>query len=258
MVSVADKPITFKYSRCTSVEDERRHRKQRLAAAFRIFAQLGLNEGLAGHITARDPELVDHFWVNPFPVEFARVRVRDLVLVNSAGEIVEGGGRSILPAAYAIHSEVHRARPDVIAAAHSHSMYGKAWAALGRPLEPITQDHCDFFKDHALYDGFGGVAEEVEEGRRIAEALGRTKAVIMRNHGLLTVGHTVDEAAGWFIRMERCCRISLLAEAAGSPVLIGDEIAQGVYEHQGSHIAGWALFQPFYDRLVEEQPDVLE
>ncbi|MDQ1520108.1 MAG: hypothetical protein QOI55_1181, partial [Actinomycetota bacterium] len=130
MTSTTEAPAAFPYSGCTSVEEERLHRKQRLAAAFRLFAQFGYDEGVAGHITARDPERLDHFWVNPFGVDFARIRVSDLVLVDDAGDVVEGNGM-VNRAAYAIHSQVHRARPDVVAAAHSHSLYGKAWSTLG-------------------------------------------------------------------------------------------------------------------------------
>ena len=114
---------------------------------------------------------------------------------------------------------MHAARPDVIAAAHSHSMYGKAWSSLGRLLDPITQDACAFYEDHALFDDYTGVVLDLEEGKRIAHALGDNKAVILRNHGLLTVGHSVDEAVWWFITMERSCQAQLLAEAAGTPVL---------------------------------------
>ncbi len=207
-----------------SVEEERLHRKQRLAAAFRLFAHFGYEEGVAGHITARDPERPDHFWVNPFGEPFAHMRVRDLVLINDEGEVVEGD-RPVNQAAFAIHSQVHAARPDVVAAAHSHSMYGKSWSALGRLLDPLTQDACAFYDDHSLFDDYTGVVLDVEEGKRIAHALGGRKAVILRNHGLLTVGHTVDEAAFWFISMDRCCQSQLLAEAAGTPVRISDDDA---------------------------------
>src|SRR5881227_1288572 len=104
-----------------TLDQERRHRKERLAAAFRLFAKFGFSEGVAGHITARDPELTDHFWVNPFGMHFAHIRVSDLVLVNDAGEVVEGD-RPVNEAAFAIHSRVHAARPDVVAAAHAHSL----------------------------------------------------------------------------------------------------------------------------------------
>jgi len=170
----------------SSPEEERLHRKQRLAAAFRLFAKFGFDEGVAGHITARDPEKPDHFWVNPFGMDFSQVRVSDLILVNHKGEVVEGD-YPVNAAAFAIHSSVHAARPDCIAAAHAHSLYGKAWSALGRLLEPITQDACVFYEDHAVFEDFTGVVYDPAEGQRIADALGVHKAVILRNHGLLTV-----------------------------------------------------------------------
>ena len=241
-----------------TVEEERRHRKQRLAAGFRLFARFGFDEGVAGHITARDPERTDHFWVNPFGLHFSQIRASDLVLVNDKGEVVEGTRRAVNRAAFAIHSRVHAARPEVVAAAHSHSMYGKAWSSLGRLLDPITQDACAFFEDHALFDDYTGVVLATDEGDRIAKALGGAKAVILRNHGLLTTGLTVDEAVWWFVTMDRSCQAQLLAEAAGKPVLIERENALLTRGQIGSHEAGWFQFQPMWDWIVRAEPDLLD
>jgi ribulose-5-phosphate 4-epimerase/fuculose-1-phosphate aldolase len=240
-----------------TLEEERRHRKQRLAAAFRLFSRFGFDEGVAGHITARDPERLDHFWVNPFGMHFGQIRASDLILVNDRGEVV-GGKYPVNGAAFAIHSQVHAARPDVIAAAHAHSLYGKAWSSLGRLLDPITQDACAFYDDHAVFSDFTGVVLESSEGERIAQALGTKKAAILRNHGLLTVGQTVDEAAWWFITMERSCQAQLLAEAAGAPIKIDAASAAITHQQIGSHMAGWFQFQPLWARIVREQPDLLE
>jgi ribulose-5-phosphate 4-epimerase/fuculose-1-phosphate aldolase len=246
-----------KFPTFDTVEEERAHRKQRLAAAFRLFGQFGFDEGVAGHITARDPELLDHFWVNPFGMSFKQIRVKDLILVNDTGEVVQGTW-PVNAAAFAIHSQVHAARTDVVAAAHAHSLNGKAWSSLRRPLDPLTQDSCAFYGDHALFDDFTGVVLDIEEGKRIAHALGEAKAVILSNHGLLTVGHTVDEAAWWFITMERTCQAQLLAEAAGTPVLIDPEQAEKTAGQVGSPLAGWVSFQPLYDWITTIQPDLLE
>src|ERR1700691_1936811 len=108
--------------------EARRDRKERLAASFRLFSKFGYDEGVAGHITARDPELPDHFWVNPFGMHFSQIRVSDLILVDHHGEVVEGTW-PVNQAAFCIHSQVHAARPDVVAAAHSHSIHGKAFSA---------------------------------------------------------------------------------------------------------------------------------
>jgi ribulose-5-phosphate 4-epimerase/fuculose-1-phosphate aldolase len=183
--------------------------------------------------------------------------VSDLILVNDKGEVVQGDA-VVNGAAFAIHSQIHAARPDVIAAAHSHSIYGKSWSALGRLLDPITQDSCAFYDDHALFDDFTGVVLDLEEGKRIAHALGESKAAILRNHGLLTVGHSVDEAVWWFITMERTCQAQLLAEAAGTPVLIDEEHAAHTANQVGSHVAGYFSFQPLYAKITREQPDLFD
>jgi ribulose-5-phosphate 4-epimerase/fuculose-1-phosphate aldolase len=239
------------------VESERLYRKQRLAAAFRLFGRFGFSEGVAGHITARDPEHTDSFWVNPFGMYFGHIRVSDLIRVDHTGAVVEGD-RPVNTAAFAIHSQVHAARPDCVAAAHSHSLHGKAWSSLGRLLDPITQDACAFYEDHALFDDFTGVVLDTEEGKRIAHTLGDAKAVILRNHGLLTVGHSVEEAAWWFITMERSCEAQLLAEAAGTPVLIDAEAAKVTQNQIGGHFAGQFSFQPLLDRILREEPDLLD
>jgi ribulose-5-phosphate 4-epimerase/fuculose-1-phosphate aldolase len=153
---------------------------------------------------------------------------------------------------------VHAARPDVIAAAHSHSVYGRSWSALGRKLDPITQDACAFYDDHALFADYTGVVLQTSEGDRIAEGLGKSKAVILQNHGLLTVGHSVDAAAFWFISMDKCCQSQLLAEAAGKPLLIRPEEAALTHMQVGSEGAGWLSFQPLYARIVKEEPNLLE
>jgi ribulose-5-phosphate 4-epimerase/fuculose-1-phosphate aldolase len=240
-----------------SVEDERRHRKQRLAAGFRLFGAFGFDEGVAGHITARDPELADHFWVNPFAMNFKHIRVKDLILVDHNGKVVEGTW-PVNQAAFAIHSAIHAARPDVVAAAHSHSTYGRTFSTLHRTLDPLTQDACAFFEDHVLFDEYTGVVLDQEEGKRIAHALGESKAAILANHGLLTVGRSVDEAVWWFITMERTCQVQLTAMAAGEPVPIEQETARLTQTQVGGHMAGWLSFQPLYDWIVGQQPDLLE
>lgn len=238
-------------------EAQRLHRKRMLTAAFRLFGKFGFDEGVAGHITVRDPEMTDHFWVNPMGVSFKQIKMSELLLVNHDGKVVEGSGL-LNGAAFTIHSHIHKVRPDVIAAAHSHSVYGKSWSSLGRPLDPITQDACAFFEDHVLFDDFGGVVLENDEGVRISEALGNHKAAILQNHGLLTVGASVEAAAWWFITMERSCQAQLMAEAAGTPKLIPAETALTTYQTVGSELAGWFNFQPLLSVITAEQPDMFD
>ncbi len=240
-----------------SPEAEREDRKRKLATAYRLFGKFGFDEGVAGHITVRDPELTDHFWVNPMGVSFKQIKVSDLMLVSHAGDVVEGNGL-LNAAAFAIHSQIHKHHPRVTAAAHSHSVYGKAWSAIGRKLDPLTQDSCAFYEDHVLFDDFTGVVLDLSEGERIAAALGDNKAAILRNHGLLTVGTTVESAAWWYITMERTCQAQLMAEAAGKPVLIDPASAKATWETIGSELAGWFSYKPLHDVICAEQPDMFD
>ncbi len=235
-------------------DEERAHRKRRLAAAFRIFGRFGFDEGVAGHITARDPGETDHFWVNPFGLSFKLVTADDLILVNHQGEVVEGAW-PVNQAAFAIHAAIHATRPDVVAAAHSHSKCGRAFSALGRTLEPITQDSCIFHEDHVLFDDYTGVVNDPEEGKRIAHALGGAKAAILRNHGILTVGQSIEETVFWYVTMERTCEVELMARAAGPVLPIGDDVARATHEQVGSSLAGWFSGQPLFDWIAELEPD---
>ncbi|MFK0377511.1 class II aldolase/adducin family protein [Pandoraea sp. NPDC090278] len=242
---------------------ERRHRQTRLAAAFRIFARHGFDLGLAGHITARDPELPDHFWVNPLGVHFSRIKVSDLLLVNAKGETVVGD-RPLNKAAFAIHAAIHEAHPHLVAAAHTHSTYGKAWSTLGRPLDPLTQDSCGFFEDHALFDDFTGMVVDGSEGDRIAQALnkpdgsGTVKGVILKNHGILTAGPSVEAAAWWYIALENVAHTQLLAEAAGTPQPIDEATARHTHSQVGGPEGALYSFESLYEGLVEAEPDLLD
>ncbi len=242
-----------------SPAEERLHRKQRLAGALRIFGRLGFDEGVAGHMTVRDPERTNCFWVNPLGTPFALVRVSDLLLVDEDGQVMEGRG-PLNAAAFAIHAAIHAARPDVVAAAHAHSPYGKAWSTLGRLLDPITQDAAPFFEEHALHPDYGGIVADPAEGRAIARTLGHRRAVILANHGLLTVGRSVDEAAWWFIALERACQVQLLAEAAGQPRSMDPAVARSLgadLAPDQAHRSGWIHFQPMYRQLLAEDPGFL-
>lgn len=239
------------------IEAERQSRKERLAAGLRILGRMNLAEGVAGHITVRDPEFPHHFWVNPFGHNFKLMKVSDLIRVDEEGNVVEGD-RQVNTAAFAIHSQLHAARPDVIAACHSHSMYGKTFSAMGQPLKMITQDSTMFYNDVAMCNvGSGAVVLDTAVGAEMAASLGTKKALIHQNHGLITCGGSVDAAVWWFVALERCCQSQLLADAAGTPIEIPDDLCQSGYDAQGSDIAGWFQFQPWWDELVQSEPDFL-
>ena len=174
---------------------------------------------------------------------FAQIKVSDLVLLDHEGKVI-GGNRSkpANAAGFQIHGHIHAAHPHVNAACHAHSINGRAWASFGKRLDMIHQDACNFYGDaHAVYEDFGGVVLDPAEGEGIATALGpRGKGLILQSHGLLTVGHTVDEAAYLFCLMENCCEIQLKVEAAASSGLakrfVREEAARFTYELTSSTV----------------------
>ena len=240
-----------------SIEPERLRRRQQLAITFRIFARFGYDEGIAGHVTARDPEFADRFWVNPYALHFSRIRVSDLLLIDERGRVIEGARRTN-KAAFWIHSSIHRARPDVVAVAHAHTIHGRAFAALDRALDPIIQESCAFYDDHIVFDEYQGLVLEKAEGERIASRLGRRRGAILRHHGLLTVGRSVAEAAWWFITMDRACQMQLLAEAAGKPRTMADEEARLAHRQFGNANMARHNFQLLADLVINQEPDVLD
>ncbi|KAI9373696.1 class II aldolase/adducin N-terminal [Aspergillus egyptiacus] len=237
---------------------ERQWIKEHMAAAFRFFGKEGYNEGISGHISVRDPVLKDHFWINPFAKHFSAMKASDLVLVDSEGYVTEGGAQSpINEAGFMIHSEIHKARPDVMAAAHTHGIYGKTWSVFGRDIEMLTQDACNFYGRLSVYEEHGGVALAQDEGRRIAEALGKDSiACILQNHGLLTVGQTVDEAAWLFASLDHACHSQLMAEAAAANGVpkktIPDDVAKYTADSVQNPHNFYTEFQPEFDLIVEE------
>ena len=161
-------------------------------------------------------------------------------------------------AAFAIHSRLHKARPDVNAAAHSHSIYGRTFSTLGKLLDPISQDACAFYERQGIYKDFSGVVEEVDEGDLIAEALGDNTVIILQNHGILTTGSSVDIALWFYMSMERCCQAQLMADAAGKPELIPHDVAVKTRSFIANDVAAWASYQPAYDMIIKQSPDLLD
>ncbi|KAF2469799.1 class II aldolase/adducin domain-containing protein [Lindgomyces ingoldianus] len=231
-----------------------RHRAwilEHMAGAFRVFARKGFTEGMSGHISVRDPENCHTFWTNPLGKHFATLKASDMILVDYDGKVVGGNtSRPANAAGFLIHSAVHKARPDVHAACHCHGKAGKAWSAFGRKLEMINQDICYMYGEaQAVYEEFGGVVLDEAEGKRLAAALGPNgKGMILRNHGLLTVGGTVDEAAYLYTLMERSCEVQLMVEAAaanGIPkIFVDDEAAAYTFKMASDPESLYWEFQP--------------
>lgn len=183
-------------------EQVRARRKRDCALGYRLLAAQRWGDLGDGHISARDPERTDCFWMLRYGVSYHAARVQDLVLVAPDGSLADGEG-FVNIAGYYIHKPILDARPEAVSAVHVHTGWGTPFSAEARPIEPITQESCIFFEDHALFDDEEVQVQSLEAGGRIARALGNNRGIILRNHGLLTVGDSVAEAVGGFVYMER-------------------------------------------------------
>ncbi|MBM4269445.1 MAG: ribulose phosphate epimerase [Deltaproteobacteria bacterium] len=196
-----------------SAADVRAQRKYEIALGYRILAAQRWGDLGDGHISGRDPERTDCFWLLRYGVSYHAARVSDLVLVGPDGKLAFGEG-PINVAAYYIHHPILMARSDAVSATHVHTSWGTPFSAEVRPIEPITQESCIFFEDHAIFDDEEVQVQSVDGGRRIAQALGSNRAVILRNHGLLTIGDSVAESVGSFVQMERVAEAHMKARDA--------------------------------------------
>lgn len=262
----------------TDKYEERRWAKEQMAAAFRLWDKLGYNDGAGGHISLRDPVNPQYFWISrssillltravrmltfhlsadPYALHFGLIKASDLVLIDEDARPVEPTKHKVNRAGFMIHSALHKARPDINVAAHTHSPNGVAWSAFGRPIEYLTQDSCRLYNELAVYEGFGGVVLAKEEGENIAKALGPTKKnIILQNHGILASGGTVGEAMGWFVALERACERQLLIEAAAANGIpkkyIGQEEVEYTKKGSGHPAAMYMQFVPEYEKLLKE------
>lgn len=253
-----------------------------MAGAFRIFAKFGFADGGSGHISLRGEHFVcyastlqltdeadaiqpDTFWINPYGVHFGVLNVSDMVQVDASGNRIGGPDKPVNKAGFIIHSAIHAARPDINAVCHMHSPYGRAWSTFGKPIDMLNQDSCMFYDDLSVYKSFGGVVLAAEEGSNIVQALGpRNKNVILQNHGILTCGGTIAEAAAFFIALERACHTQLLVEAATMPASVGGSItglaktlvaekeARYTKEQTGSPDVMYMQFVPEYQLILKE------
>lgn len=241
---------------------ERLHRKQRLAASYRLFAELGFEVGLAGHFTARDPIETDHYWINPLGVPFSQIRTSDLLRVNGEGQVVEGQGL-LNTSALELHYELQRARADVVGIAHLHGFHGRVWSSLGQLFAPITAESSAFvgeqvlFDRHALRNADGGLLQDRDEvARAFVQTFADHNLLVWQNHGLWTTGQTVESAAWRFILADDTARAHLLAYSAGQPRIPAlDDGASSLAQRE---LFGWLNFLPLWDRIVQQQPDLLD
>lgn len=182
--------------------------KKKLVAGFHIIARRRMDDGIAGHISCRVPGTHDQFWVNPLGLFFEEVQVEDLLVVDIAGNILEGN-RPYNVAAFQIHATLHKKRHDVVAICHTHPPKGTAFSALARPIQMIDQTACSFHDDHVLVAEYSGLVFTAEQGEELAAAIGQKRVAVLQNHGLITLGVSVEQAVVDMLDLERTCELHL-------------------------------------------------
>jgi ribulose-5-phosphate 4-epimerase/fuculose-1-phosphate aldolase len=185
----------------------------RLAAAYRIADHLGWTELIYTHISMRVPGPEHHFLINPYGLRFDEVCASNLVKIDSDGTPVNPGGHTANKAGFIIHSAIHMARPDAQCVWHMHTLAGMAVSAQDEGLLPAHMYSHNFWQRLSYHD-FEGPSMRLEERERLVSSLGINNSLILRNHGLLTVGRTIPEAFIRFWRLNRACEIQLAAQSS--------------------------------------------
>ena len=197
-----------------------------LAAAYRLVEHFGWNESIYGHLTVRVPGPERHFLINPYGLRYGEVTASNLVKITLDGEIVDDTEWSVNVAGYAIHGAIHKAAPDAHCVMHTHSPAGMAVAALERGLLPISLDATLFHGTVGYHEYEGAIVSEDEKARLVRD-LGRNRALILRNHGLVTVGRTVPEAFLYLHRLETACKTQVDALAMNSSLVhVAEEVCE--------------------------------
>jgi ribulose-5-phosphate 4-epimerase/fuculose-1-phosphate aldolase len=198
-----------------------------LAACYRLVDMYGWTDMLGTHISARVPGEDDAFLINPYGLLFEEITASSLVKVDEDGKILSPTEYDVNPAGFVIHSAIHMARGDLACALHTHTEAGTSIATQKGGLLPLTQ-HSLMVMAHAAYHDYEGIATDLDERERLVRDLGDNNVLVLRNHGLLTVGRSVAEAFVWMYRAERACRMQLAFQSAGAEATEIPEEVQAV------------------------------
>lgn len=233
-----------------------------LAALYRLIAHHRWTDLIYTHLSARLPGPEHHFLINKYGVNFDEMRASDLVKIDLNGNVVEEGDISTRPvnaAGFTIHSAIHMARPDLMCVVHTHTTAGIAVSAMKEGLLPLSQHALKFYGRLAYHD-YEGIALDLAERERLVRDLGRHKAMILRNHGLLAGGTSIAEAFHMIYMLERACAAQVAALSCGREIMLPPH---EVCQHASDQFHGFEADTAHYDmlwsaalRLVEQgRPD---
>ena len=224
--TLLNNPTKIRSETPSNFSQQERSIRIELAAAYRLVDFFGWCELIYGHLTAHVPGPEPHFLINPYGLNYDEVTATNLIKIDINGKMVEASPYAVNEAGFVIHSAVHMmSKENNRVVMHTHSRSGMAIAALEEGLLPISMGATAFFEDIAYHD-YEGPSLYLEERERLQESLGDKKVLILRNHGLLTVGRTVAEAFIRLYRLESACQVQLDAGAAGSLRVLDQDLAR--------------------------------
>jgi ribulose-5-phosphate 4-epimerase/fuculose-1-phosphate aldolase len=201
-----------------------------LAACYRLVAHFGWDDLIFTHISARIPGPEHHFLINPYGMLFSEITASSLVKVDQNAQVIGHGAHPVNPAGFVIHSAVHGARPDVTCVLHTHTPAGVAVSAQKKGLLPISQQSTIALASLG-YHAYEGIALRDDEKPRLVADLGGHTCLILRNHGLLTVGQSCADAFLYMYNLQRACEIQVLAQAGGELTDVDPRILGGVKQN---------------------------
>jgi L-ribulose-5-phosphate 4-epimerase len=200
--------------------------RERLVDAGRVLALEGQGDYVAGHVSVRLPDRPDRFLMKPAGIGLEEMRPDNVITIDIEGRRVDG----TMPRhnEVFIHSEVMRARPDVNAVVHTHPIHAVAFSSLGKPLLAVGNDASWFVGNLPVFAETTDLIIDQPRGKAVARCLGPHAALILRNHGIVTAAASIEEAVWVALKLEKACRMQLLAESAGGPKLVveGDDLAR--------------------------------
>lgn len=235
-----------------------RELREDLAAAYRLLAIHGMTDLVFTHLSVRVPGEGHRFLVNPYGLLFEEITASSLVLVDAEGEPRQPTTWPVNPAGFVIHSAIHMGRGNAQCVMHTHTLAGMAVAAQKGGLLPLNQMMMELDGRVAYHDYEGVAADDnLSERERLVRDLGDQPCMILRHHGLLTVGHTVAEAFYWMWYLEQACRIQLAAQSSGAPLDVAppEVVARTRAQFSTGPTKGWLPWQALRRKLDREQPD---
>jgi ribulose-5-phosphate 4-epimerase/fuculose-1-phosphate aldolase len=242
-----------------STDEDRLEARKNLAACYRLVSHFGMTDTIYNHISLRVPDLHDRFYINAFGLMYDEISASNLVTVDVDGTIVDDPtGLGINPAGFVIHGAIHRARPDVECVLHTHTIAGVGVSSQEHGLLPINQ-HAALLHGLVAYHDSEGVAVDPDECERLTADLGTKSVMILRNHGLLTVGRSVGEALQHMINADTACRAQIAALAGGTPLTrISNralEATADAVRRLADYDRDWAALRRLADRVAPGYAD---